>query len=62
MEWLEQLRRNKQMTEKAVAKAIGISQQHYDFIENGKRRPSVKVAKALGEVLGFDWTRFYDEE
>ena len=62
MGWLEQLRRSKQMTEQDVAKAIGISQQHYNFIENGKRRPSVSVAKSLGALLGFDWTQFYDEK
>jgi len=30
-------------------------------IENGNANPSVKVAKKIAAVLGFDWTRFYDE-
>ena len=62
MVWLERLRHDKHMTEKDVAQAAGISQQHYNFIENGKRRPSVDVAKTLGELLGFDWTKFYENE
>lgn len=62
MVWLERLRHDKHMTEQDVAQAAGISQQHYNFIENGKRRPSVDVAKTLGELLGFDWTKFYENE
>ncbi len=42
--------------------AAGITRQHYNLIEAGKRRPSVEVAKAIAVVLGFDWTRFYTDE
>jgi len=31
-------------------------------IENGNANPSVKVAKKIAAVLGFDWTRFYEDE
>jgi len=31
-------------------------------IENGNANPSVKVAKKIAAVLGFDWTRFFDDE
>jgi len=31
-------------------------------IELGERRPSVKVAKRIASVLGFDWTQFFEEE
>lgn len=31
-------------------------------IELGERRPSVEVAKKIAAVLGFDWTRFYEDE
>jgi len=46
--------------EKLAAK-IGITRQHIGLIENGVVAPSVEVAKKLAAVLGFDWTRFYDE-
>lgn len=41
---------------------VGISRAGYANIENGKRLPSVPVAKKIAAVLGFDWTRFYEED
>lgn len=32
------------------------------LIETGKSNPSVKIAKAIGEYLGFNWTLFFEEE
>lgn len=61
MEWLKTLRLAHGMTGEAVGAQAGITQQHYNFIENGKRRPSPKVAKRIAAVLGFEWTRFFEE-
>ncbi|GAB7387421.1 helix-turn-helix transcriptional regulator [Bacillaceae bacterium] len=61
-EWLADLRKKAKMTHQSVAKAVGISRQYYGFIENGDRDPSVTVAKKLGNLLGFDWTIFYEDE
>ena len=61
MSWLKELRKEAKMTQDAVAKKSSLSRAAYTNIETGKRRPSVKVAKALGKALGFDWTRFYEE-
>lgn len=55
-------RKQSGMSSKEVAVKSGISYQHYNFIENGERRPSVEVAKRIAGVLGFDWTRFYEDE
>ncbi|MED4866145.1 helix-turn-helix transcriptional regulator [Heyndrickxia faecalis] len=43
-----------------VADLVGIDRSYYTKIENGLT-PSVKVAKALGYHLGFDWTIFFDD-
>ena len=43
-----------------VADLIGIDRSYYSKIENGLT-PSVKVAKALGQHLGIDWTIFFNE-
>lgn len=40
------------MTQKDVAEKIGITQAMYSYIENGKRKPSKKVAKKIEEVFG----------
>lgn len=56
---LRAIRKEKGLTAASVGLKVGISQQHYSFIETGKRHPSISVAKKLGTVLGFDWTELY---
>lgn len=46
----------------ALSKEAGIHESYIGKIENGVRNPSVQIAMKLGEVLGFDWTRFFDEK
>lgn len=58
--WLIELRKGYSQTQ--IAEAVGITQQMYSFIELGVRRPSVEVAKKIAAVLGFDWTRFFEDE
>lgn len=48
-------------TQRSVALEAEITPAHYNRIENGKRQPSVDVAKKIAEVLGFDWTEFFRE-
>ena len=60
MQWLEEIRVNKGMSQKAVAEAAKISQPTYCNIEKGKRGISVETARRIASVLGFDWTRFYE--
>ena len=59
--WLIKYRKSKELTQTYVAKATGVTQQMYNYIENGKKNPSPKLAKKIGRVLGFDWTKFYEE-
>ena len=58
--WLIELRKGYSQTQ--IAEAVGISQQMYSFIELGERRPSVEVAKKIAAVMGFHWTRFFEDE
>lgn len=44
-----------------VANKIGISEQYYNMIENGKRKPSVTTAKRLSKLLNVNWTIFFDD-
>lgn len=50
------------MTQKEVCNKADISEAFYSMIENGERRPSVKTAKKIARVLGFDWTLMYQDE
>ncbi len=62
MDWLKKLRMERGLTCDETGRAAGVTQQYYNFIENGKRRPSVEVAKRIAAVLGFDWTRFFEDQ
>lgn len=61
MVWLKAIRESKNLSQEEISRSVDITQASYSNIENGKRTPSVPVAKKIAAVLGFDWTRFYDE-
>lgn len=50
------------MTQEDVSSKCDITRQFYSMIENEERDPSVLKAKKIAEVLGFDWTKFYDTD
>ena len=60
--WLKVRRVAWQLKSGDVAKAAGISQPVYSQIENGKKNPSVATAKRIASVLGFEWTKFFEDE
>ena len=61
-EWLIQAREAQGMTQGAVANAAGIAQPSYFEIEKGISTPRPETAMKIGAVLGFPWTRFYEDE
>lgn len=63
-QWLANIRTANGKSQQEVADASGISQSYYAGIELGIRgKPlAVPVAKRIAATLGFDWTRFYDED
>lgn len=58
---VKEARERKGLTQNAVAEMTHIAQNSYSSIENGKRKPSVKVAKRIAAVLGFNWTQFFED-
>ena len=60
--WFKRTRKEKGFTQEELAAKIGVTRQHIGLIENGVVAPSVEVAKKIAAVLGFDWTRFYDDD
>jgi putative transcriptional regulator len=61
--WLKELRtKSSYMTQKELAARVGISRTMITEIENGNANPSVDVAKKIAAVLGFDWTRFFEDD
>ena len=58
---LKPIRKAKGLRQTDLAQAANISHSLVVKIERGERRPSVKVAKKIANVLGFDWTEFFKE-
>lgn len=61
-EWLETARINCGMTKTALAEIVNVDISVIGKYERGERRPSVETAKKIAEALGFDWTRFFEDE
>lgn len=59
---LTERRKELDLTQAEVAKRSGIARQTYSMIETGERNPSVPVGKKIAEVLGFDWTLFFEDK
>ncbi len=59
--WLITCRLKHGLTRSRLAKLLQISAPTYMAYELGTRTPRPDKAKLLGEILGFDWTRFYEE-
>lgn len=62
MEWLKEIREKNGYTQESLAATLEIPKTTYSSYEQGHRRPSVKRAKEIAEILGFDWTIFFEEE
>ncbi len=60
MKWLAEIRGKR--SQQSVADEIGMSQSGYASIETGARTPSVIMAKRIAAVLGFEWTRFFEDD
>ena len=58
-EWLIKLRNKLGLTQEELSKTCDTTQMTISKIENGERRPKPELAKKLGKVLNFDWTKFY---
>lgn len=60
-EWLKDYREAQNLKHKDVARLSNIERAYYTMIENGTRTPSPKVAKDIGNALGFNWTIFFED-
>lgn len=61
-EKIKQCRKEKKLTQSNLAVKTGVTEQYIYMIEANERTPSVKVAKKIASILGFNWTEFYKDE
>lgn len=58
---LKEYRTIKKMTQAQLADVCGCDRTMIGKIETGEVKPSVRLAKTIADVLGFDWTLFYED-
>ena len=56
---LQKVRTEKGLTQQTLADKCGVVRQTISEIENGRNKPSVELAKKLGEILEIDWVKFF---
>ena len=49
-------------TQADMANILKCSENFYNLVENGHKKPSVKKAKVIGDILGFDWKWIYEDD
>ena len=59
---LKAARAARDMTQKDLAEAIGISRQTINAIEQGEYNPSIKLCRAICRVLGKTLDELFGEE
>lgn len=57
---LREIREAAGMTQEQLGTKVGVIRQTISNIECHLSLPSVPTAKAIAEVLNFEWTLFYD--
>lgn len=62
MQILKEARKKMGYTQKEAAQVCGIARYYYIKIEHGVNLPSVKLAKKIAKVFGFEWTAFFPDE
>ncbi len=58
----KQAREKKLLTQQQLAELVGVDRTLISKIESGVSTPSVATAKKIAAVLGFKWTRFFEDE
>lgn len=59
---LREIRKKANLTQAELSKLCNCGRTTICMIENGNLKPSVKLAKRIGSILGFEWMLFYEEE
>ena len=57
---LEDYRKRSGMTQADIAAKVDITQSYYSQVESGLRKPSIKLAERLAQVLGTKWQNIYN--
>ena len=59
---LKKLRTEKGLTQEQLANESGVQRTTITMIELGENKPSIELAKKLGEVFGITWSDFFEDD
>ncbi|MDI9493929.1 MAG: helix-turn-helix transcriptional regulator [Bacillota bacterium] len=59
---VKEYRIEKNITQEKLAELTGVTRSYISKIETGVAKPSVPVARRIGKVLKFDWTKFFPDD
>lgn len=60
-EWLKDLRKEMKLNTREIAELLGISFQHYNDIENGRRNPSIELSLKMADFFDTSLERFFED-
>lgn len=60
-EWLKELRDEKGLKTREIAEMLGISFQHYNDVETGRRNPSIELSIKLANFFNTPLEKFFEE-
>lgn len=58
---LKKKRLQKKITQTELGELCGCDRSMIAKIESGEAKPSIRLAKVIADVLGFDWTSLYED-
>ncbi len=56
---LKQARQSLGLSQQTLARKLGVRASHVGYLEQGRRRPSLKLLKSLADTLGVDKERLF---
>lgn len=59
---MKESRKARGYTQADMADILKCSENFYNLVENGHKKPSVEKAKVIGGTLGFDWKWIYEDD
>ena len=59
---IKELRTSKGLTQEQLANECGVQRTTITMIELGENKPSVELAKKLGEIFEIAWSDFFEDD
>ena len=59
---LKKLRTEKGLTQEQLANESGVQRTTITMIELGENKPSIELAKKLGEIFNVPWSDFFEDD